>query len=219
MTATEVPPPHLGGFTPGGDPATWYPRLWRELADGIRYAERPGGADFDTAQPPVRSMIDVGAGQGLTVEFFAMLGVSAAGVEGTEQPSGRLRQHDYTDGPYDPPGADFDLGWCCEFVEHVAAEYEANWLATLGRCRMVLMTHGEPGQAGHHHVNLHYAPYWADRLRTVGLELDEALTFRCRELARINPSPWNHFVRSGLAFLRPETPPVGPRGRKVGARP
>lgn len=162
-------------------------------------------------------MIDVGAGEGLTVEFFAMLGVTAVGVEGTVQASERLVLHDYTTGPYKPAQA-FDLGWCCEFVEHVDAAYEANWLATLARCRTVLLTFGEPGQGGHHHVNLHYAPYWADRLRSIGLELDEPLTVRTRALAAVNPSPWNHYRRCGLAFRRPAAqrkppPPANPSNR------
>jgi hypothetical protein len=183
--ASPAVPAHLGGYTPGGDSATWYTRLWRDLV-------RKHG---------VRSMIDVGAGEGLTVEFFAMLGCDAVGVEGTEQPNPRLTRHDYTTGPYDP-GRRFDLGWCCEFVEHVEARYERNWLATLQRCDIVLLTHGEPGQGGHHHVNLHYAPYWAERFARVGFVVDEPFTVECRRLARVNPSPWNHFVRSGLAFRR-----------------
>lgn len=203
MSAVTETPEHLGGYAPGGDAATWFPRLWRELARGLRL----DGVD---PPPPVRSVIDVGAGQGLTVAFFAMLGVDAVGVEGTEQIFDGYVQHDYTLGPYDP-GRDFDLGWCCEFAEHVDAAYEQNWLATLARCKLVLLTFGEPGQGGHHHVNLHYAPYWADRLRAIGLELDEALTTRCRDLAAVNPSPWNHFRRSGLAFV--QRPAVGSRGR------
>jgi len=182
---TTTVPPHLGGYTPGGDPATWYPRLWRTI----------------TRTENVGSVIDVGAGQGLAVEFFRMLGCDAVGVEGTPQEHDQLVCHDYTAGPYDP-GRDFDLGWCCEFVEHVHADYEDNWLATLARCRIVLLTHGEPGQDGHHHVNLHYAPYWVDRFRSVGLEWDEPLTVLTRKLAAVNPSPWNHFARSGLAFRR-----------------
>lgn len=149
----------------------------------------------------IRTVIDVGAGEGLVVEYFQMLGCDAVGVEGTPQAHRSLVQHDYTVGPYDP-GRDFDLGWCCEFVEHVECAYEDNWLATLARCEIVLMTHGDPGQGGYHHVNLHFSPYWVDRLRTVGLEWDEPLTVLTRKLAGVNPSPWNHFVRSGLAFRK-----------------
>lgn len=186
MGAAAADTSHLGGYTPGGDPATWYPRLWRTLV-----------RDHN-----IRSMIDVGAGEGLTVEYFASLGVDAVGVEGTEQLSDRLVVHDYTGGPYDP-GRRFDLGWCCEFAEHVDAAYEANWLATLACCDMVLFTHGEPGQPGYHHVNLHYGPYWADRFRAAGLLYDDALTEKTRRLARVgNPHPLNHYARSGLAFRK-----------------
>lgn len=205
-TTTIETPAHLGGFKPGGDPATWFPKLWRWL---VRELE-------------VGSMIDVGAGEGLTVRYFEMLGVDAVGVEGTEQPDQpRLVQHDYTTGPYDP-GRMFDLGWCCEFVEHVDESYEQNWLTTLACGRIVLLTHGEPGQPGHHHVNLHYAPYWVGRLAEHGLYFDEALTIKTRELAAVNPSPWNHYKRSGLAFRRlaPPKPPRDPgKPRRGGSRP
>lgn len=187
MTEAAVDTPaHLGGYQPGGDAATWYPRLWRSMV-------RDHG---------VESVIDVGAGQGLTVQYFAMLGVNpVVGVEGTRQPHDLLIQHDYTDGPYHPDRR-FDLGWCCEFAEHVEADFETNWLVTLAACDIVLFTHGEPGQDGYHHVNLHYAPYWAERFATFGLHLDEALTEETRRLAAVNPSPWNHYRRSGLAFRR-----------------
>lgn len=199
VSAALETPAHLGGYQEGGDPATWFPRLWRWCRDELA----------------VTTMVDVGAGQGHAVQYFAMLGVEALGIEGVPQPDNpRLVEWDYTAGPWPAflqldaegewaPSRTFDLGWCCEFAEHVDAAHEGNWIATLAACRHVLMTHGEPGQDGHHHVNLHLAPYWVGRLEAVGLVWDEALTVHTRALAAVNPSGWNHYSRSGLAFRNP----------------
>ena len=94
----------------------------------------------------------------------------------------------------------YDLVWSCEFVEHVAEEYVPNFLATFGAARFVLMTHGEPGQPGYHHVNNQSAGYWISKLASIGFRFDEQLTKVTRIFAGANASPHNHYLRSGLAF-------------------
>lgn len=151
-------------------------------------------------------MLDVGCGEGHSLRFFEQLGCEVLGVEGLPQQHERLVVHDYTTGPYAPPpprgGEDggWDLAWSCEFVEHVEERYVPNFLATFAHARLVLMTHAFPGAESHHHVNCRVADYWLGALAAVGFAFDEALTKRTRELAAANTSPWNHFVRSGLAF-------------------
>lgn len=185
----EVAPDHLGGYVPGGDEATWYPHLWRYLV-----------REFQVA-----TMLDIGAAEGLTVDYFSGLGVDAYGIEGVPQPHDRVLRHDYTEGPWtgDPfLPARFDLGWSCEFVEHVEARHARNFIATFQLCDMLLMTHAQPGQAGHHHVNCQPAAYWTRRLERAGYVLDEGMTRETRLVARLNPSPWNHYAERGLAFRR-----------------
>jgi len=181
--------PHLGGFIPGGDPATYYPDLWRWLVD------RWGA----------RSVLDVGCGEGHALKFFARCGVdNLLGIDGVAQEAEHLvRTHDYTLGPLHVEHIGrFNLCWCCEFVEHVEERYVPNFLATFACADLVLMTHAEPGQQGYHHVNCQPAAYWTGVLAAIGYQLDEALTACTREFARANESPWNHYARSGLAFSR-----------------
>jgi len=179
---------HLGGYVEGGDAATYFPDLWRWLVDTWE----------------IGSVVDVGCGEGHALRFFRDLGVTVIGVDGIEQPDSSIITHDYTQGPLSAM-QEVDLAWSCEFVEHVEERYVPNFLATFARARYVLITHGEPGQPGWHHVNNQPADYWRGALAAVGYEYDEVLTFQARRLAGLNDDPYNHFRRSGLAFRRYET--------------
>ena len=177
---------HLGGYTPGGDPATFYPALWTWLV----------------AACGVRSVLDVGCGDGTALDYFAGLGCRVAGIEGIEQNRPEILTHDYTTGYVLPVGPRFDLVWSCEFVEHVEAKHEENFLLTFEHGDLLLMTHAEPGQGGYHHVNCQPAEYWIERVEAHGFKLEERLTELSRRHAAENTNPWNHYVRSGLAFKR-----------------
>ena len=203
--------PHLGGYIVGGDEATWYPALWRYLI----------------LNEGVSSVVDVGCGEGHALHFLVSHGASGVGVDGVPQrhpdPRVRIFPHDYTRGPFeiswheaagygdlsdcfdderDLRRAEFDLAWCCEFVEHIEERHIPNFVATFRQARLVLMTHAFPGQPGHHHVNCQTSDYWVGVMAAAGFSVDRPLTATARELARRNDNPWNHFARSGLAFRR-----------------
>lgn len=182
--------PHLGGYIPGGDPATHYPDLWKWLVD-----------------TGVKSVVDIGCGEGLAARYFADRGCRVVGIDGVWQLSQNWQflMHDYTQGPLhisDP----FDLAWSCEFVEHVEEQYVQNFLMTFQCANAVLMTHAEPGQPGYHHVNCQDATYWKAQMAAAGFRFDPDFTRDAREKAAINTFPINHFSRSGLAFVRAKWP-------------
>lgn len=191
---TYVTDGHLGGYVVGGDDATWYPDLWRWLVE----------------KQHVRSVIDIGCGEGHALKFFRELGCRVLGIDGIRQDDPAICHHDFTLGPWgqtigssdDPWGVPADLIWCCEFVEHVEERYVPNFLAAFKTAKLVLMTHAEPGQDGYHHVNCQPSAYWIGAMAAISYELDQTLTMQTRALASINPNPWNHYVRSGLAFRR-----------------
>jgi SAM-dependent methyltransferase len=172
--------PHLGGYLKGGDSGSYNPDLWAWL---LRYRK-------------VRSVIDVGCGEGHAIQWFRDHGCRVLGVEGIEQPDPDIVQHDYTQGPW-RTRRKFDLCWSCEFVEHVAPEYEKNFLATFKAAPLLLMTHAT-GSGGHHHVNYQQPGYWIERVEALGFELDRRLTKRTRELA----NPHGYYRQTGLAFMR-----------------
>lgn len=196
----ELDAGHLGGFIPGGDEATWYPALWQWL---VRELE-------------IETVLDVGCGDGVALDYFVInLERQGVGVDGVTQSDPFIVEHDYTTGPLDfssasggvhdllkDIGGEFDLCWCCEFVEHVEERYMPNYLETFKLARFVLLTHAEPGQQGHHHVHCQTSDYWKGALAAIGFGFDPALTAHTRELAAFNTSPWNHYTRSGMVFLR-----------------
>lgn len=194
---------HLGGYVKGGDEATWFPQLWR----------------WFVREQGVTSVLDVGCGEGHALNWFRDEGCDVRGVEGIEQPDPDITTHDFTEGPFNATVAaqkgmtlfgdvfvdidyDFDLVWCCEFVEHVKEQYVPNFLETFKLGRIVAMTHATPGQQGYHHVNCQPASYWIYALEEIGFRYDRLLASEARRIAAKNPSPWNHFVRSGMVFVR-----------------
>jgi SAM-dependent methyltransferase len=192
-------PSHLGGFHAAGDPATWFPDLWTWLV----------------REQGVSSVIDVGCGAGHSLRYFADLGCRVIGVDGVPQDDPRIIEWDYTRGLLHSDD-EFDLAWCCEFVEHVPEPYISGFLETFQAARTVLLTHAEPGQPGHHHVNCQPSGYWIDKLERAGFMFDGDLTLETRRQAFRNGFYWvdgpcsetwwgfhlNHYVRSGLAFRR-----------------
>jgi len=177
---------HLGGYRVGGDPDTWYPELWSWLV-------REKGVD---------TVLDVGCGEGLTVDYFNNMGCNAWGIEGLEQSHPRIIQHDFTLGKTDLCNEQYDLVWSCEFVEHVEEKYMENFLDAFRRGDLVLMTHAMPGQRGHHHVNCQEQSYWVDVMESIGYKLDEEITEQTREIASYNRSKSNYYKKSGLAFIK-----------------
>lgn len=186
--------PHLGGYIVGGDPATYYPDLWRWLV----------------REHDVRSVVDVGCGEGHAARYFADRGCDVIGIDGVWQLSQNWQfvMHDYTIGSWPEKvvgtrmeGAT-DLAWSCEFVEHVEERFVPNFLETFAMAAMVVMTHAEPDQPGYHHVNCQLPEYWKWALSTVGFYFDEELTAAARRMALLNSNEINHFARSGLVFRR-----------------
>lgn len=156
-------PEHLGGHfgNVNRDPET------------LRYlADRHG----------VMTMLDVGCGPGGMLDEAAAMGITAYGVDGdwtAARHDPRIHTHDYTTGLYTI--APVDLIWCTEFVEHVAAEYQDNYLATFDAGRVLFLTAAPPGFPGWHHVNCRESVYWIDLLTARGWQQDTEATAWVRE--------------------------------------
>jgi hypothetical protein len=181
---TEPPPPggfgfeqepHLGGYIVGGDPDTFAPDVWSWLTDSSLYG--------------IKSVIDIGAGEGHAAKWFQDKGLEVCAVEGGTSAVRKLNekfgpygvyQHDYTKRALTLKP--FDLAWCCEFVEHVDEKHMPNFLATFACARIVAMTHAVPGQGGHHHTNCRDAEYWRGAMAAIGYRCDMDLSLRLRAM-------------------------------------
>lgn len=152
---------HLGGYNLDHDgQGTWAPELWQRLIDDLN----------------IKSMVEIGSGLGDTVRWFRNHGVDALGIDGEQQAheaTGGIL-HDYTTGPRIV--AECDLVWSAEFVEHVEERYLENFMATFRCGRRVGLTHAQPGDAGHHHVNCRSSRYWIKVFEEHGFEHDAFYT-------------------------------------------
>jgi len=165
---------HLGGYIVGltsfGDPNTFATEVWDWMID---YG--------------IKSVIDVGCGEGHSTKYFLDNGIECVGVEGGENAynnspvKNNLVLHDYTEGSY-VTEKEYDAVWCCEFVEHVEEKFVDNFLSTFKCAKKIFMTHAIPGQEGYHHVNCRESNYWINKLESIGFSHNEELSYFLRKI-------------------------------------
>jgi SAM-dependent methyltransferase len=121
-------------------------------------------------------VLDIGCGFGHALDWFRKNGLcQIVGIEGWKEAveknvvAGCVVEHDFTKGP-PPVGTPVDLIWCAEFLEHVDEQYLPNVMAAFRLGRYACVTHGEPGQYGHHHVNCQTTEYWIKKFAEYGFE-------------------------------------------------
>jgi glycosyltransferase involved in cell wall biosynthesis/SAM-dependent methyltransferase len=175
----------LGGYIVGGDEATYFPQLWDWFVDELK----------------VKSVLDVGCGEGHALKHFRGRGCQVLGLDGMPQKDPDIVQVDFEATAYQPPHT-FDLVWSCEFLEHVDEAKTSNMIPAFQAAPLVAVTHAFPGQGGHHHVNCRTPDYWIKFFADAGFTLDKDLTEKAREAAAFNKSPWNHFLRAGMVFRK-----------------
>lgn len=177
--------PHLGGNFAQGDPACFSASAFRYCLD-----------NFD-----VRTVMDVGSGQGHTARWFSDQGCEVIAVEGlpenVEKAVVPTIEHDLTKAPHKHP---VDLTVCIEVVEHIEAAFVDNLVDTLVNGRWVLMTHAVPGQRGWHHVNCQPTEYWVDQLAKKNYTLLGEHSKKIQQLAQQDQA--KHIARNGLLFQR-----------------
>lgn len=183
-------PPHLGGGVPQGDSNTIMTDVWGYLL--VRHE--------------VKSVLSIGEGYGHCVKWFAENGLCVVkAIDGDPDvasgyvgPKDTLLIHDFTKGPA-PVGTPFDLAWSAEFLEHVEEQYIPNYMGAFQLCRRAVVTHGEPGQYGHHHVTLKSSGWWRSKFAEYGFELDDEETRLLRATDRWRAA-WGR--RTLMSFVR-----------------
>jgi SAM-dependent methyltransferase len=174
---------YLGGNIGGGDSGTFYPVMWECLIQDFK----------------IKSVLDVGCGQGHTTRWFLNRGIAAIGLDGLKSNipfcPNTCFEHDLTIEPYISSDG-FDLVWCCEVVEHIEEKYIDNLLKTLVNGSMIAMTYAEPGQPGWHHVNCQPKEYWINKIESIGYQYLPVMTDHLRLLA----DSW--FQKHGLFFVK-----------------
>ena len=192
---------HLGGAYAGGDANTIMPDVWGYLL----------------TRWPIRRVLDVGCGYGQAMKWFADIGgCEVIGIDGDPacaDHDDRIALHDFAKGPL-LSNAQYDLAWSAEFLEHVDERYLGNLMGAFACAKLVVVTHGEPGQPGHHHVNCRPTSYWIDRFAEAGFNHlsaeTELLRATDRKRATYGRRTLTVFERAGVTWDRSRPLVTGP---------
>lgn len=146
----------------------------------------------------MNSILDVGCGPGGQLSLASKIGFKhTTGIDG--DPSiinNNIIVHDFTKKPFYFAN-NFDLGWSCEFVEHVKEEFIPNFMECFKRCKIIALTHATPNTPGHHHVNCRTSSYWKNIFSKNNFEFREKLTLECRLSSTMKR---DFFRQNGLVF-------------------
>ena len=191
---------HLGGWAMGGDGGTYYPKMWSFLIKNYN----------------IKSVLDIGCGRGYSTRFFKSLGCSVKGIDGSKKAQELFLMskdefilHDFSQNSI-YIDEKFDLGWSCEFVEHVEEQFIPNFIEAFKKCKYIAMTFAEKGQGGHHHVNENDHKYWIKKFNDYNFSFlyDQTMELRSKAMEDkeerlkdpTNPFFISHFVDRGLFF-------------------
>lgn len=152
---------HLGGSYPQGDANTVCEDVWGYIL--VKYN--------------IKSMVDIGCGFGHAAKWFNDFLVACVGVDGWDEAIQKnllphvAVKHDFTTGLF-PHTKPFDLAWSAEFLEHLEERFLPNVMPLFAACKIAVITHAEPGQPGHHHVNCQTDEYWIGKFAEYGMFMD-----------------------------------------------
>jgi len=182
--------PHLGGNNVELNRHTFCPESWNYVIEKYK----------------IKSVMDVGSGYGHAPKWFSEQGLESIAIEGLQKnvdnaifPTVKV---DLTEQSYIAP---VDMVNCVEVVEHVEEKFISNLLDTLCCGRYIFMTHGTPGQRGHHHVNCQWQDYWIEHMDSRGFEWSEEDSLTIRKLStgtKFNNENGKHINESGLFFIK-----------------
>ena len=182
--------PHLGGNNVELNRHTFCPESWNYVIEKYK----------------IKSVMDVGSGYGHASKWFSEQGMESIAIEGLQKnvdnaifPTVKV---DLTEQSYI---ASVDMVNCIEVVEHVEEKFISNLLDTLCCGKYIFMTHGTPGQRGHHHVNCQWQDYWIEHIENRGFEYSEEDSLNIRKLStgtKFNNENGKHINESGLFFIK-----------------
>ena len=183
---------HPDGYIHDGDPGIWCPHLWSWVVDKFE----------------VKSVLEIGCGEGHVTRFFQGLGCRVDGVipdrsaRKNDPAIESLHPHDFSHGPYKAEEA-VDMVWSCAFLDRIAQEHVPNVLATCAAAgKVILIAHATPGEEDDQHVNCQPSSYWIRQIEPLGFRCDVDLSREGRKITLRDYPGVNRFARSGLVFVR-----------------
>lgn len=182
--------PHLGGNNELLNRHTFCPESWSYVIDKYK----------------IKSVLDVGSGYGHAPKWFSDKGLTAFAIDGLQKNvDNAIYPTTKVDLIEDSYTAEVDMVNCIEVVEHVSEEFLDNLLETLCCGKYIFMTHGVPGQRGHHHVNCQWQEYWIEHIEARGFTWNEEDSKTIKKLctgSKFNAENGMHINESGLFFVK-----------------
>ena len=157
---------------------------------------------------PIRTVLDVGCGVGLSLDLFQDHGISAWGLDGNvaildgpSQTKQRIMIVDFTKQWIEWP-TKMDLVWCTEVLEHIPNLYEVNVIRTIcsSAARIVFATAASSNQPGYNHVNCQPLEHWISRFEEHGLKYVEETRHILDRLTNEGPFGRNYLKENGMLF-------------------
>jgi len=142
---------------------------------------------------------DIGCGVGGQLDLAEKIGyIDVLGIDGdTLVKTDKITIFDFCDGK--PDLGSYDLGWSCEFLEHIEEKYLDNVVDCFRKCKYIAITHALPNKKGHHHVNCRESSYWLDFFKDNGFEFLVKETLKCRQVSTMKRE---FFKNTGMVFKR-----------------
>ena len=184
-------------------------RFWAKLLDRREAYHELARAIASLFHP--RSVIEIGCGMGMVIEWFIMHEIPAIGYERSMIPrnlspvKAAIQRADFTID--DPPLADIcdvapDLTISIEVAEHIAPAHEARFLDWV-TCAPALFLTASPSPGGVDHLNVHPQAYWIKKLQARGYIHCPCLTEVWRQsVGGVAPTKVPHMLANAMIFLR-----------------
>lgn len=138
-----------------------------------------------------KSVLDVGCGTGVSLEYFLKKGISAVGIENSDNAIKKSVVAKHIIKRNLKKALDlnrkFDLVWSFEVIEHIHPQYESIFLRNLiDHSDKVVISAATPGQGGHGHFNEQLPEYWINRFSDLNYQLNTSMTESLREIKEMH---------------------------------
>ena len=146
------------------------------------------------------SVLDIGCGSGVSMDYFLSKGIDAVGVEGSTMAISNARNSKQIV-QFDlrrelDLNRRFDLVWSYEFVEHIHPRYVTNLARSFSNhADRLVLSAAPPGQTGLGHFNEQPSSYWIEKFADLGYSYNERAAERLRATGEV-------YSQSMLVFER-----------------